>query len=99
MKRYIEVEAVKERLKGSPIFNHFGEDGLFIREAVLDIIDKFATDHSADVLEVVRCRDCKYYQEYEPPLDDFDGWCPIHENDYDRAFYCQYGERREENEG
>jgi hypothetical protein len=48
-----------------------------------------------DAVEVVRCRDCKYYQEYEPPLDDFDGWCPIHENDYDRAFYCQYGERRE----
>ena len=50
---------------------------------------------TADVVEVVRRKDCKYYRAYEPPIEDFDGWCTANENEYDKEFYCQYGERRE----
>lgn len=49
----------------------------------------------ADVVEVVRCKDCKHYRAYEPPIEDFDGWCSVNENEYDKEFYCQYGERSE----
>lgn len=51
---------------------------------------------TADVVEVVRCKDCKYYRAYEPPIEDFDGWCTVNENEYDKEFYCQYGERSED---
>ena len=50
---------------------------------------------TADVVEVTRCKDCKHYRAYEPPIEDFDGWCSVNENEYDKEFYCQYGERRE----
>ena len=50
----------------------------------------------ADVVEVVRCKDCKHYKAYEPPIEDFDGWCKVNENEYDKEFYCSYGERKEE---
>ena len=50
---------------------------------------------ASDVVEVVRCKDCKHYRAYEPPIEDFDGWCSVNENEYDKDFYCQYGERRE----
>lgn len=94
-KRYIEVEVVKKRLKCSPIFNYFGEDGIFIREAVLDIIEKFATDHSEDVVEVVRCKDCVNWGgvTYGFVCRKFSGIdtkiCMGAEH------YCSYGERRE----
>jgi hypothetical protein len=50
----------------------------------------------SDVEEVVRCKDCKYYRAYEPPIEDFDGWCSVNENEYDKEFYCQYGKKSEE---
>lgn len=50
---------------------------------------------TADVVEVVFCKDCKHYREYERPVEDFDGFCVVNENEYDKDFYCQYGERRE----
>jgi hypothetical protein len=50
---------------------------------------------AVDFVEVVRCRDCKYYKVYEPPIEDFDGFCTANENEYDKEFYCQYGERKE----
>jgi hypothetical protein len=52
-------------------------------------------DGKPDVVEVVFCKDCKHYREYERPVEDFDGFCVINENEYDKDFYCQYGERRE----
>jgi hypothetical protein len=64
--------------------------------ALLTAVDSCST---ADVVEVVRCRDCIYYKSnccfnrqwdfessVEVPL--------VRENDY-----CSYGERREQNEG
>ena len=91
MKEYIEREALIQRLNASPIFTNFGEDGFFIRNAVLDIIEKQPT---ADVVEVVRCKDCIYYNSNccfnrqwdfesstEVPL--------VRETDF-----CSYGERK-----
>lgn len=93
MKRYIDADALTfSRVR---IIHPDGTAGGWNAVVMSSVINNAPT---ADVVEVVRCRDCKYYRAYEPPLDDFDGWCPIHENDYDRAFYCQYGERREEKE-
>ncbi len=103
MSRYIDADALKRRLYASPAFFHFGEDGLFIRDTVLDIIEKFPTSiPTANVVEVVRCRDCKHYKNEEciyhsEPKEQrmYERWTV----DFDEDDYCSYGERREENEG
>lgn len=47
----------------------------------------------ADVLPVVRCKDCKYYEtgkNYEPYCNHINGLDEAKDNDF-----CSYGERRE----
>jgi hypothetical protein len=50
-----------------------------------------------DVVEVVRCKDCKHYTE-EMIGDDLEGICKSVSGMLNPApdFYCSYGERREE---
>ena len=93
MARYIDIdETVKtfEKLHGeeSTLLNCYNADW------IVCFLDAQPT---ADVVEVVRCKDCKfrgtddclnsYYSEYEgayvDPMDDDD--------------FCSYGERRKEN--
>lgn len=92
-KRYIDADKLVARINASPVFSNMGTDGFFIRECVLNLIDCLS---AADVVEVVRCRDCKYYRRYEPPIEDFDGCCNVNEIECDKDFYCQYGERKEQ---
>lgn len=52
---------------------------------------------STDVVEVVRCKDCKHHEEL---LNNNDGnvICWVHDIDVivDRNGYCNYGERKEQ---
>ena len=41
-----------------------------------------------DLVPVVRCKDCKYYEGRH--------WCGLNETDFDPDAFCSYGERREE---
>lgn len=43
---------------------------------------------AADVAQVVRCEDCKYYGSRR--------WCELHSSVFDDNAFCSYGERREE---
>ena len=60
-------------------------------------IDALCELPSADVVEVVRCRDCKHHEEL---LNNHDGkvLCWVHGIDVvvDRNGYCNYGEREEQ---
>ena len=60
------------------------------RQAIKDV-------PSADVVEVVRCKDCKHHEEL---LNNNDGnvLCWVHGLDVivDRNGYCNYGEREEQ---
>lgn len=98
MAEYIDREAVKEIMKKYRCLDCTNEKSL---DCLLCQLHKPFTEISkiptADVVEVVRCKDCKfrgtddclnsYYSEYEgayvDPMDD-DG-------------FCSYGERRKEN--
>ena len=40
---------------------------------------------SADVVQVVRCDDCKYYGSRR--------WCELHSSVFDDNAFCSYGER------
>ena len=54
------------------------------------IISRLKLVPSADVIEVVRCKDCKHYCKWQMKCDRLH-LVPIADN-----HYCSYGERREE---
>ena len=56
----------------------------------LSAAEKFFADiPSADVVEVVRCKDCKYHAEFSSKCNKLH-LTPMRPNDF-----CSYGERRE----
>ena len=53
MAEYIERKALIKRLENSPLFTNFGEDGYFIRNGVIDIINRQSVEiPTAYVVEV-----------------------------------------------
>lgn len=82
MARYIDADKVMEEI------NRIGGHNLCEWETigVKALIDRQPT---ADVVEVVRCKDCECYEEY-PEKEDFDGFCLIHECETDRNEFCSY---------
>ena len=59
-------------------------------EEALNIIDSLPT---ADVVPVVRCKDCRYYDVYRLECHN-----PHHNGIINCEGYCSYGERRCEDE-
>lgn len=50
---------------------------------------------AADVVEVVRCKDCEHFKAYSDPLKGFYGECMVRESDIGEDDYCSYGIRKE----
>ena len=46
-----------------------------------------------DVVEVVRCRDCTFFEPFEK-VEDFDGRC-VFRGETDREEFCSFGARKE----
>ena len=87
MARYIDADEFE--VFGAKVPDGVDADGFMAGvNCVLDQIDEAPT---ADVVEVVRCMDCKYYI---PESEDWSGWCRVWENvTYDDQF-CSQAERR-----
>ena len=92
MSRYIDAEALQNRIYASPLFSNFGEDGWFIKDFILDLIDRQTT---ADVVEVVRCKDCAYYREETSYCLNPHCSSSFYGHRVKGEHYCSYGERRE----
>ena len=73
-----------------------------------DLVDTFAEIPAADVMEVVRCRECKYWGDEAGELQRSDGVlfarCKVHNYLLDGRHtgwcptendFCSYGERKE----
>lgn len=92
MSRYIDADAfdiVGYIVPHGMDFNSF-EAGV---NHVMNIIHNTPT---ADVVEVVRCKDCRYWQEYQEGHYPNE-LCPWDKNETtDEDDYCSYGERRED---
>ena len=83
MARYIDAEKIKYT-KFVPENDPFdGAGGLCALKSHIDAIP------AADVVEVVRCKDCKYFSEFQHC--GVLGFCVPNE-------YCSRGERRKEND-
>lgn len=100
--QYIEREAAKrELLSWAVCMNH---PEYLMKDDALHIIDSIP---AADVVEVVRCKDCRYFWKYSEKfaqeVEHADGYCFIEvlhgeEMQYFACKYddyCSYGERRE----
>ncbi len=101
-KRYIKLEDLQK----FPIRkDHYDKKNGDIRYVfgVEDMLEYAEYLPTADVVEVVRCRDCKYCIEHhyeeegEKPYVKLS--CKWSEYSHQPNDYCSYGERREENEG
>ena len=69
-----------------------------------DMCNEVDCTPTADVVEAVRCKDCKHYNEYDNgekiigEEEVHDGWCMRWSGieNVNRHDYCSYGERAEE---
>ncbi len=97
MSRYVDIENVK--LKGISVF----DQNLDVLVSLSDVRKSLQMTPTADVVEVVRCKDCKYRPTSGLPHQS----CPMWDNgnDFLGAYwkgnddgFCNYGERRKDNE-
>ena len=102
-KEYIEREAAKrELLSWAVSINH---PEYLMRDDALHVIDSIP---AADVAEVVRCRECKYWGDEAGKLQHSDGVlfarCKVHNYLIDGRHtgwcptendFCSYGERKD----
>ena len=102
-KEYIEREAAKrELLSWAVCINH---PEYLIKDDALHVIDSIP---AADVVEVLRCRDCKYWGDEAGKLQHSDGVlfarCKVHNYLIDGRHtgwcptendFCSYGERKD----
>lgn len=87
MSRYIDADKLKERIPKDiheDVFENCSNCELLDDEQVKELIDLQPT---ADVVEVVRCKDCKHRKK--------NTFC-LHNMRYeDNNGFCSYGERKE----
>ena len=81
MPRYIDADNIK--LKGISVF----DQNLEILISLSDVRKSLQMTPTADVISVVRCKDCKYFSENQ--YCGVLGFCEPNE-------YCSRGERRKE---
>ena len=101
MPEYIEREALIEKIVNTPTVpikqcyegNFVYADGTASRQN--EIINYITEQPTADVVEVVRCKDCEFYKPYYDPIEGFYGQCLVRECDIGETDYCSYGERKE----
>ena len=97
MSRYIDLEEFEKRINNY-IKPETLEEKALIEWCKDECIRQAYCMPTADVVEVVRCKDCKYYDDGEceyhsEPKEQrmYERWTvDVNENDY-----CSYGERRE----
>jgi hypothetical protein len=74
----------------SSIFRFFGGNPDYIWNRVEDTCKPF--QNKANFVEVVRCKDCKYYDVYRLECHN-----PYHNGIINCEGYCNYGERKCDN--
>ena len=95
MAEYIErAEVLKkfEEIKSSVDITF--ADALYL-DGVMELIDSVP---SADVVEVVRCKDCKYMGwTIEPEHKKLVDFCPVWDSCVYKSDFCSHGVRKEDN--
>lgn len=82
------MAALKEQKDRCPLTYLWGLD------KAITTANKLST---VDAVEVVRCRNCMYWQSGENEAEKWE-YCKFHDIDIGPYSFCSYGERREEND-
>ena len=72
-------------------------DSIAVRDAFFDFMVKVGSIEEADVVKVVRCKDCKYWYDNANTcwgVETCGGFPEIWE--YGLDFYCAFGEHKED---
>lgn len=91
-KEYIEREAMIQRFKNTPLFSNFNTGGIFLRDGVIDLVER---QSAVDVVEVVRCKDCRNRPNIKTQTKGM-MWCRKFRTEVYPNHFCSYGERKEE---
>ena len=87
MPRYIDSDNIK--LKGISVF----DQNLEILIPLSDVRKSLQMTPTADVQEVVRCKNCRFFDPYDK-VEDFDGQCVVRDCETDKEEFCSYGSKR-----
>lgn len=91
MSRHIDAEPIIKNLTAmKSAFDAIELDGMIkaLKEAP-----------TADVVEVVRCKDCRHFREHRYiPTGVPNFYCNWHEISVEKHDFCSYGERKESDE-
>lgn len=106
MSRYIDAEKLLKVSFKNPI-GLTAFQGIIKRQPTADVVPMEFHEKCMELeilkrenmVEVVRCKDCKYWQEYQEGHYPNE-LCPWDKNETtDEDDYCSYGERREDDKG
>ena len=89
--RYIDADLLLAQCRRNPLFEKTEKDKgmMYIERSIID------DTPTADVVEVVRCRDCKYFKMAgRTPICNF--YKGLATTVSPQTDYCSYGLRREE---
>ena len=92
MSRYIDADVFKQILESRQNMYDENEDDMALNECacIIEVLDELPT---ADVVEVVRCKDCKFHFKLNENEYRCTRGIPFYTTCND---FCSYGERREE---
>lgn len=89
MSKLIKIDDVLECIEDA----QDGSKGTY--DILSDVFNSVLALPSADAVEVVRCKDCRYWQEYQEGHYPNES-CPWDKGETpDEDDYCSFGERRE----
>lgn len=98
MHRYIDAEPYKDMLIGKVIGvtikagKNFAPNDVYCEDFVK--VANVNDIPTADVQEVVRCKNCRFFDPYVE-VEDFDGQCTARCCETDREEFCSYGSKRD----
>ena len=96
MKEYIDREKAIEEIRLTFCKDCNSYNGVMCRACNFDDAMSYIEDvPTADVVEVVRCKDCKYWEngkDYEPYCNHIEGTF----SDTTEDDFCSHGERKEQ---
>lgn len=93
MPRYIDAEELKHKLNMSQYYG---------KKAAMDFCDMMTECDATDIVEIVRCRDCEYWDPGSPMATVIPTpcRCRVRREDYGMTAedFCSYGRRKEKND-
>ena len=92
MSRYINAEHFDSRIRAA---GGFAEEELTedFKDGVLTVLEMLKTEPTADVTEVVRCRDCRYSEPWYGDKSLCSFWSDGAKTSVYNDDYCSRGER------